>query len=216
MTGKTVGRSSGTPILQVPAEVWNSEYTSGLWNRLSDVDEVGHYAVLLGFLIYSQANRAILDIGCGKAVLLEYLRRSCGYKHYMGIDISEVAIEANCDKSDEYTFFLRGNIELLCPVGPFDAIVFNECLYYLADPFAVIDTCTSRLSDHGVFMTSLFVSNEQIAVLADDLKNRYPVLADIEISNDRGKWRCNLFARPTTGTSPSPARPKGEARREGI
>src|SRR5271169_5893199 len=87
MTGRPTGRASATPILQVLAETWNSEYTSGLWNRLNDIDEVGHYAVLLGFLIYSQANRGILDIGCGKAVLLEYLRRSCGYEHYVGIDI---------------------------------------------------------------------------------------------------------------------------------
>src|SRR5215471_3699274 len=92
VTGKTLKRSSGTPILQVPAETWNSEYNSGLWNRLTDIDELGHYAVLLGFLIYAQANRAILDVGCGKAVLLDYLRRSCGYERYVGIDVSEIAI----------------------------------------------------------------------------------------------------------------------------
>ena len=145
MTGKILKRSSGTLILQVPGETWNSEYTSGLWNRLSDIDELGHYAVLLSFFIHTQANRAILDVGCGKFVLLEYPRRSCGYEHYVGIDISEVAIEANRDKSDEHTFFLHGNIEIFCPLGQFDAIVFNECLYYLADPFGMIDNCTSRL-----------------------------------------------------------------------
>jgi 2-polyprenyl-3-methyl-5-hydroxy-6-metoxy-1,4-benzoquinol methylase len=200
MTREILKSYSGTPILQVPAETWNSEYISGLWNRLTDIDEVGHYAVLLGFLIYSQANRAVLDVGCGKAVLLEYLRRSCGCEQYMGIDISEVAIEANRDKSDEHTFFVHGNIEILCPLGQFDAIVFNECLYYLADPFAVIERCASRLRERGVFMTSLFLSNEQIATLADELKERYPLLAEVEISNNRGKWRCSLFARPAKET----------------
>jgi 2-polyprenyl-3-methyl-5-hydroxy-6-metoxy-1,4-benzoquinol methylase len=198
MTGKVLKRASARPILQVPAETWNSEYTSGLWNRLSDIDELGHYAVLLGFLIYSQANRAILDVGCGKAVLLEYLRRSCGCEHYVGIDISEVAIEANRDKSDEHTFFLHGNIEVLCPLGQFDAIVFNECLYYLADPFGVIDNCASHLRERGVFMTSLFLSNEHVAALAGALKDRYRLLAEVEVSNTRGKWTCSLFARPNS------------------
>lgn len=191
---------SPAPILQIPVEGWNSEYTSGLWNRLTDIDELGHYAVLLGFLIYTQANRTILDVGCGKAVLLDYLRRSCGYERYVGIDISEVAIEANRHKSDERTSFLQGNIEILCPLGQFDAIVFNECLYYLADPFAVIDNCASHLNERGVFMTSLFLSNKQIAALCDALKDRYPLLAEVEIGNHRGKWRCALFARPRSQT----------------
>jgi len=173
-------------------EIWDSQYRSGDWDYLRDIDEVGRYSITFGLLLYAGCHKRVLDIGCGEAIFLDYLR-CAGYERYVGIDISPVAIAKNTVLADEKTEFFAVDIEEYSPLGQFDAIIFNECLYYLKDPLDIIQSCTHTLRSEGVFIVSLFLSQPDVAELRLRIRRQYRCLEEVIIRNRRGSWSCCMF-----------------------
>jgi len=189
--------SRKTPITPQPKQEWENDYSVGRWDCLRSEEERPRYSVILGFCLHARRNKRILDAGCGNAILLDYLK-SCGYENYLGIDISETAIKDNQAKADNRTDFVVANIEEYIPAGKFDCVVFNECLYYLSDPLAVIQRYRSVLAEDGVMIVSMFTSNRRISSLFSKLRRKYACISSVVLENERGRWMCGLFANAET------------------
>ena len=66
---------------------WNAEWADGAWDRLQALDELGHHAILAGYVARLAPQGALLDVGCGAGTFLELLRG--GYARYVGVDFAE-------------------------------------------------------------------------------------------------------------------------------
>ena len=184
-------------MIRSSKEIWDSQYQSRQWEYLTDILEVPRYSVILGFLLHGGCSR-VLDIGCGQAIVLSYLRR-VGYRRYVGIDISSVALATSASLADDNTEFVTGDIESLSPLGQFDAVLFNECLYYFVDPLDVIRRCTHSLTSGGIFIVSLFLSQPIAPSVRLQIQSEHRCLEEVLITNTRGCWSCSMYAPPLKG-----------------
>jgi ribosomal protein L11 methylase PrmA len=68
--------------------------------------------MLVEFMTSVDKNKAILDVGCGEGLLLDFLQE-CGYEHYLGFNFSDVALENAAKRADSKTAFSKGFVEFL-------------------------------------------------------------------------------------------------------
>ena len=93
---------------------------------------MAHYAVLAGYTAYLHPKE--LCVGCGEGILFKrYL--PYGYSKYVGIEISEAALAKLAEWENKNTNFVKVDAEEYEPTELFDAVVFNEILYYFSEPY---------------------------------------------------------------------------------
>src|ERR1700732_1328614 len=130
-------RAQLRPHRKISQELWNQEYAESRWRYLEDVRELAHYSVIIGYYTYSRRGGSLLDVGCGEGILQRRLRE-CGCGRYLGLDGSQEAISRAEAKRDAHTEFRCADAETYELQESFDVIVFNEVLYYFANPVAVV------------------------------------------------------------------------------
>lgn len=150
---------------KVDTETWNSEYSSGRWAYLGQIEELGRYSVLAGYCHHFDHLRTILDVGCGEGLLRDALCPTA-YDRYVGIDISSEAIhqaerkQADDDGSevtqDKEIQFVAADAMAYEPTGTFDVVILNEVLYYLKDPLREIKRYAECLTDQGILVISMY------------------------------------------------------------
>jgi len=135
-------------------ETWEREYANGAWSRLSSDDDAGRYAILLGHMVRREAS-SVLDVGCGPGRLLDFLARG-PLTAYTGLDISEEAVRA-AQKGQKFAdaTFLASTAEAYTPDRKFDLIIFNEVMFYLQDPRALLTRYHGYLNDGGQLLVSM-------------------------------------------------------------
>jgi 2-polyprenyl-3-methyl-5-hydroxy-6-metoxy-1,4-benzoquinol methylase len=141
----------------VAPKIWDDEYGSGRWSYLKGLGELGRYSIIVGYCGFFKPGGTVLDVGCGEGILQQRLALS-GYRRYLGTDLSEAALAKAMHRVDARTEFRLGNIEAFTPEGKFDIIVFNEMLYYCADPAAVIRQLSCCLEPDGVMIASIYTA----------------------------------------------------------
>ena len=99
--------------------------------------------------------KSVLDIGCGAGLLRNYL----GACQYTGVDICQEAIDSG---------LLDGTGELICAdvrewstLRNFDALVFNESLYYL--PSSALRRYARNVKDRGSIVISIWRNPKRFA-----------------------------------------------------
>ena len=99
---------------------------------------------------------SLLEIGCGEGMLIEYIFECKGYGQYLGIDVSDLAIQ-NCQKlKNEHTNFIVADMDNLVLAQKFDVILFNESINYSANIPRLLANCSQNiLAQDGVFIMSL-------------------------------------------------------------
>lgn len=122
------------------------------WERLGDINELGRYRVVQGYIEAFAPGGDVLDLGCAHGLLQRGLR----YGSYTGVDVLADTVATAQARADERTRFLVGDAATYVPDRPYDAIVFNECLYYFDDPVATVQRYRPHLAPGGVFVISLF------------------------------------------------------------
>jgi SAM-dependent methyltransferase len=95
-------------------------------------------------LLSATERPGVLDVGCGDGTLYRRLR-SHGYSRYVGIDLSPRAVALAAADAR----FCMADATAYRPEGPFDAIVFNEILYYLHQPVAEVARYAESLAGGG-------------------------------------------------------------------
>ena len=181
-----------TPI---PKTLWEEQYGSGHWDFLQTIAELARFSVLVGYLRELKPNGALLDIGCGEGLL--YTRLQPFTAPYLGLDISAAAIDRA--RTVGAGPFVCADAEHFEVRDSYDAIVFNECLYYFLDPVATVGRYATALRPDGIMIVSTFLRSRRGRAILRALKRKYTLVDEATITHDTRTWTCSIFkaARPS-------------------
>jgi SAM-dependent methyltransferase len=172
---------------------WNREYANGQWAWLRNLDELAHHAVLAGYVARLKPGGSVLDVGCGEGVFHDQLR-DC-YSRYLGIDFAEPVQQAKT-REDECTRFEAADMNDFTTSERFDAIVFNESIYYHHDVGAGMRHYETFLAPDGIFLVSMH-GKERNDAFWEVLATRYTAIDAVTMQNQRGvKWTTKVLALP--------------------
>lgn len=141
------------PQIVTSKERWNHEFSQGKWNYLdSSPIECARSAVIGMYCRMFKPSGGVLDVGCGEGTLFDFIN-DIQKRSYTGIDISSVAI-TKARKKRKGDFHVTDAMKY-APKKKFDAIVFNEVLYYL-DEVDTFQRYISLLKPNGIVIISLY------------------------------------------------------------
>jgi 2-polyprenyl-3-methyl-5-hydroxy-6-metoxy-1,4-benzoquinol methylase len=178
--------ATGRGDAPVGKETWEEQYRQGGWEFMRRLDEVARYSVIAGYLHYLKPGGSVLDVGSGEGVLADHLR-PLGYSRYFGVDLSETAIRQAAGRQDATTSFAAADAETYAPPGRWDAVVFNECVYYFNDPVGSVRRYEACLEPGGIFIVSTFRSRRADVIVKRLLEN-CRLLEETAITNRKGTW----------------------------
>ncbi|MET0341099.1 MAG: class I SAM-dependent methyltransferase [Polyangiales bacterium] len=135
---------------------WEDEYAGGAWQGLGRGSDADRYAIILRHLIRRGSASSVLDVGCGSGALLDFVARA-DLTHYTGVDISEEALKQAQARAGRIpsTHFVASTAEAYTPDRLYDVIVFNEVVFYLQDPRAVLTSYQRFLAPDGLLLVSM-------------------------------------------------------------
>jgi len=178
----------------ISRECWDSQYLSGQWNRLRQLDELAHYSIIVGYFVFLKHGGSILDLGCGEGLLQERLSPNT-YSKYVGIDISEAAINLALHKQDKKTSFVRGDANDYIFRESFDVIIINESLVYLDNPIELLKRLEHYLKEDGLFIISMYLDSRTKSIWKR-LESLFHILDETKVTNRTGSsWICKVFTR---------------------
>jgi 2-polyprenyl-3-methyl-5-hydroxy-6-metoxy-1,4-benzoquinol methylase len=135
---------------------WETEYRAGRWAYLKGLKEAGRYGVIGAYLRHTMRPGALLDVGCGEAILAGYLDRAQATR-YIGVDIAQAALDlAALDRA--WGTLVCSPLERYAPAAGerFGAIVFNEVLFFAEQPGAELARYRAWLEPDGVAIVSMY------------------------------------------------------------
>ena len=143
-------------------EEWNHQYSSSTWVYLTSLEQAPRYAIIEAWRRRIKPSGSVLDLGCGEGVLFEQIPEDMKV-NYTGVDLAQVAIDIASKKirdSSTERFVCADLVTFDPPAGlAFDVIIFNEVLYYVADPPAVVRRYRKALAPSGLIIVSIFYRN---------------------------------------------------------
>jgi 2-polyprenyl-6-hydroxyphenyl methylase/3-demethylubiquinone-9 3-methyltransferase len=173
---------------------WNSEYASGEIDHYADLDQLGRYSVLIGYVRFLGDRPSILDFGCGVGLLRERLG-DVAVGRYRGIDPAREAIKRATRLQDERTSFLVAEVP---PADKsFDEVVCNEVLYVVPDAAATLAIVHGVLRQHGHLLTSNWHHPGDQA-LDRLISQRFELVDGVDVRTSRGgrPGSCVAIWRP--------------------
>ena len=194
--------ATGRGDAPVAKEVWEEQYRQGNWELMRRFDEVARYSVIAAYLNHLRPGGSVLDVGCGEGLLADHLR-PFGYSRYLGVDLSETAIGQAAGRTDATTAFAAADAESYVPPERWDAIVFNECVYYFNDPVGTVGRYEAFLAEGGVFVVSTFRSR-RADVIARRLTETYRLIEETAITNRKGTWVVRVLEARSGGNGRLP------------
>jgi SAM-dependent methyltransferase len=188
--------------IPVSEDTWESQYLSGQWKYMMNLDELARYSVIVGYVSFLKPCGAILDVGCGEGILLRKLK-PYGYSRYIGIEISKVALGSLTEIRDDKTSFVNADAEFYTPAAVFDVIIFNEVLCYFKEPMDTVGKYCSALTNDGILIVETYVNSIRSMSILDRLKRMYSLVDETRtnhVANSRA-WICSVFnAAPREGS----------------
>lgn len=178
--------ATGRGDAPVSKETWESQYRAGRWDFMKNLDELARYSVIAGCLRHLKPGGSFLDVGSGEGILRDEMK-PFGYSRYVGVDLSEAAVEKGRETPDPQASFVAADAEAYVPEGRFDAIVFNECVYYFADPLGTVARYKTFLEKDGLLIVSMFRSR-RADVIARRLTEQHELLEEVAVTNRKGTW----------------------------
>jgi len=139
-------------------QLWDKEYEGGRWDlsKKTPNDRVYH------FISQNSKKGMILELGCGSGNTGTELE-SESYSGYVGLDISEVAVDAAQRRSVESgrgskNQYVQSDILKYVPDKTFQIVLFRDSIYYV--PHRALHETLSRyarnMTPEGVFIASIF------------------------------------------------------------
>jgi 2-polyprenyl-3-methyl-5-hydroxy-6-metoxy-1,4-benzoquinol methylase len=181
-------RGQGRPIAR---EAWEKMYREGAWDRLNDFSELGHYAVIAGYVRAFSERATVWDVGCGHGRLLQLLQPH--FSSYVGVDISAEAIARAEALQMPRASFVVSRFEDWSPDDKADVIIFNESVTYATHPAELVRSYANRLNDGGRIIISLVeYGNHNLALRK--IASVVELVSGIRIENMQGQaWNVRMF-----------------------
>ena len=191
--GGLLGR--GTPR---PRELWEEQYRSGVWDYLDSASEIAHYMVIVGYVQQFCPNTAILDVGCGHGRLFQLLQ-AYPFRNYLGVDFSAEAVKRAQASAQGAAHFERVDFEEFVPPDTYDAIIFNESIYYSSRPEKVLRRYMSALTPNGVMIVSMCQNRWQGSIWTA-LESVAEIVHSTAVTNERDlTWHVRVL-RPSNNS----------------
>lgn len=138
-----------------PIADWDRMFAEGEWDYLGNSGEAARYALIAGYIHRLPNKIDVLDVGCGAGILVQYLDQS--RVRYCGIDLSPTAI---AQARERFPHVDLKAIDITdyepAPGQQFDAVVFNEVLPHVEDPFGSIARYLRFLRPGGIVVISTY------------------------------------------------------------
>lgn len=142
---------------ELPEDEWNDD--SGDWGGLNHPSERPRYQAIARMIdTFCPRPVSVLDVGCGGAILRDYLSPS---DSYFGIEPSRKAASIAMARVGTESVFCGTAAEFDGAGRNWSAVVFNEMLYYTADPVATIYHF-HNLVPRGIRIVSIFQKSESL------------------------------------------------------
>ena len=173
---------------------WDAEYSDGRWAYMGQQHELARYWTLIGYMHSLGCDREYLDVGCGEGLLFQRFK-PLNYQRFVGIDISDVAIERLCRHNDHRTSFLAADGDVYEPSGYFDVIIFNESLYYLREPVRSLERYAQSLKPEGCIIVSTYTTSRRSLAVLRDAKQKFKVFDETKTTQGQTCWLCTVLKR---------------------
>jgi 2-polyprenyl-3-methyl-5-hydroxy-6-metoxy-1,4-benzoquinol methylase len=149
-----------------------------------------------GVLRVLKPDAFILEVGCGPGILMRRLRK-VGYANYCGVDQSKKAIEQAKVDENETTRFEVADAETFQPLERYDVIVFNEMMFYLANPRKTFLRYAKHLRQGGVLIISMYRA-DNILRMWSLLEGVAPICDAVTVINSaKGlTWDIKVYTNP--------------------
>ena len=133
-------------------ERWEEQFRQGGWDFLKSERQLPRYGVLCAYMKGLGRPISLLDVGCGEGLILKFCSRDW-LLHYWGLDISQSGLDRikTVLPTDR---LICSPLEQFSTEQRFDVILFNEVLYYTAEPETYLDRFRNYLNPGGVFLIS--------------------------------------------------------------
>ena len=170
---------------------WEGAFKGGYWDFLESKEEGGRYNAISNLVKEFKNNAKVLDVGCGKGVLYQYLRQTVSGIDYTGIDISESAVKAASERFPDVTFKAM-DFDITTIDDKFDVIILNETLEYFKRPAATLHRCVQmNLFPGGCFIISMYQGHDGIW---KQVNNNFKTVAEKKVHNDKNQeWKIKLI-----------------------
>ncbi|QNN43957.1 class I SAM-dependent methyltransferase [Pedobacter roseus] len=170
---------------------WNEQYLNGDWDCLaSELEECRFAAVRNSIDKHCNQKSKVLDVGCGAGLLLKNAKHSI-FDQYIGIDISNVAIERARTNKKSNIKYICADMENYYSATKFDMIIFNESLYYSKNPHKLINRYVEFLNKGGYLIFSIFEAKNHLNLIRG-LQKDFPAIETTRSNNKRGSWYCHV------------------------
>jgi hypothetical protein len=176
---------------------WDADYQRGVWRFLGSHDEAAHYALIAGLVQRFAPRARLLDAGCGTGLLYDLLRHT-SLASYRGVDVSPEAIrDATARLACDRATFAVADFESAVPsAGAYDAIVFNESIYYAADPAGTLRSYLDAVGVDGVVIVSVRRRRRNRRIVQALRRSGPPVLSACVGNRRRQRWDVDVFGKP--------------------
>lgn len=145
----------------VKKRLWDRDFSGGKWDFIDNT---------VGDCVYPHLEKYaeggdILDLGCGPGNTANELAFGT-YGRYIGVDISEVALEKARKRTRENgrtdkNSFVRSDFLGYAPTQEFDVILFRESMYHVpyGQVLSILEKYSKHLKKNGAFIVRLYAGD---------------------------------------------------------
>lgn len=165
-------------------KVWDSEYRHGDWPPCQDTQP----PAVCEYIHRYANNGSVLDLGCGDGIIGAMLDET-RYTDYIGVDISQIAIDSAMEASarlgrERRNRYVLADISQYAPPAPVDVILFRQSIYYLTATQIpeTLANLRQHLKPHGAFIV-VMADVSRHGWIADLIRSRFVVREDNTTGN---------------------------------
>jgi 2-polyprenyl-3-methyl-5-hydroxy-6-metoxy-1,4-benzoquinol methylase len=178
-------------------KLWDKMYEQNYSDKMDSVDQQPRNYIISG-LILAKTNgekHNVLDVGCGNGSLYDLIPHNS--VSYHGIDFSQKAIKIAKERFGNQPFFEVTDFDCFNTSNSYDAIIFNESLYYfkLLTIKKKIEKAIELLKDKNSFLIISMSSSAKSFFIWRMLSFLSKPMDDIVVKSlhSNSKWNIKSF-----------------------